>query len=553
MPTRLSVALLALAVCSACGATGPASLAFVEISPQQPRIGDVVTIRFIALDSRGVPLAGQAVDFKLQSEKAGVTLAPLTAPTNKGSGIVETQLVATARVNSVIVVATAGDKSVLSPPITFAGSVPNGREFTFQCGEIAGDASGGRHAIGAYDQTRHLIAGVKINCIAHVADRNADGVPNALVSFEVEAGAIGPSQTSLTNVVGNASTLYKTSYPLPADVKPDRFTWAPIAGPCTGNDGSSCPSDGSSQSACCHTGAYLAPLWMHPFEWVANPIQYPRPHATASPLEPSRLDPIRRDGAGGRINNNPRDGLVTMIAVTSGEEGFTDANNNGTWDPGEDFDDLTEPFVDSNDNGTRDFDEKFIDVNGNKQWDGKNGQWDANTLIWVQERLLWTGMPAAEDSDPVLTAQPILQNIGSVTGNPIALLCPAGTPIGGYCNQAGPPVDVVAVLSDPWYNTIAQNADSDGCGVEDDPTRDKPIVRPAPRVVNAGTRYTYPAGDIITFMIGDARDPLAPPISQVPKHEPVSFRVPVLCKFTDSPLGGATFVLSIGTISGTIE
>jgi len=541
MPSRLSVALLALAVCSACGATGPASLAFVEISPQQPRIGDVVTIRFMAVDSRGVPLAGQSVDFKLQADKAGVTLNPTTSVTNKGTGIVETQLVATARVNSVIVVASAGDKSVLSPPITFAGSVPNGRQFTFQCGEIAGDASGGRHAIGAYDPTRHLVAGVKINCIAHVADRNGDGVPNALVSFEVEAGAVGPTQTSLTNVIGNASTLYKTSYPLPKDVGPERFTWAPKGGVCS--------SPGS--EACLFTGAYVAPLWMWPFEWIANPIQYPRPRAMANPLEPSRLDPIRRDSANARLTNNPRDGLVTMIAVTSGEEGFTDANNNGQWDQGEDFDDLTEPFVDSNDNGTWDPDEKFIDINGNRTWDGKNGQWDSNTLIWVQERLLWTGMPAPEDSDPALTAQPILQNIGSVTGNPIVLSCPGN--IGEPCAQAGPPADVVAVLSDPWYNTIAQNGESDGCHVEDDPTRDKPIVRSAPRVVNAGTRYTYPAGDILSFMIQDARDPLAPPINQVPKHAPITFRVPVFCYFTDSPISGATMILSLGTISGTIE
>ena len=115
MPMR--VRLLCLLVLSsgafACGGTTPATMEFVEIVPAQPKLGDVVTVRFLLKDDRGVPLSG----------------APKQASTIKGSGIAETQLQVNSRVTSVIVVATAGDKQVSSPPITFAGSVPNGRQF----------------------------------------------------------------------------------------------------------------------------------------------------------------------------------------------------------------------------------------------------------------------------------------------------------------------------------------------------------------------------------------------------------------------------------------
>lgn len=49
-----ALAVLALVSVSACGPSGPAQMEFVEIIPLQPRIGDVVTVRFKLLDYRGV-------------------------------------------------------------------------------------------------------------------------------------------------------------------------------------------------------------------------------------------------------------------------------------------------------------------------------------------------------------------------------------------------------------------------------------------------------------------------------------------------------------------
>jgi hypothetical protein len=96
------------------------------------------------------------------------------------------------------------------------------------------------------------------------------------------------------------------------------------------------------------------------------------------------------DGCGPRIHN-PRDGLVTVIAIADGEEAYFDANGNGSYDVGEPFVDLGEPYVDQNDNGQYDPGEWFLDVDGNGVWTPPNGRWDANTKIWTQTVVLYTG------------------------------------------------------------------------------------------------------------------------------------------------------------------
>ena len=47
-----------------CGTNPPASLEFVDVSPPAPAIGEIATVRFRALDNRGVPMAGATVNFK---------------------------------------------------------------------------------------------------------------------------------------------------------------------------------------------------------------------------------------------------------------------------------------------------------------------------------------------------------------------------------------------------------------------------------------------------------------------------------------------------------
>jgi hypothetical protein len=92
--------------------------------------------------------------------------------------------------------------------------------------------------------------------------------------------------------------------------------------------------------------------------------------------------------------HNPRDGLVTIIAIADGEEAFFDSNGNGVYDLGEPFIDQGEPFVDQNDSGAWDPGEWFLDVNGNGTHDDPNGVWDAATKIWTQTVVVYTGTPA---------------------------------------------------------------------------------------------------------------------------------------------------------------
>ncbi|GBE36699.1 hypothetical protein BMS3Bbin07_00849 [bacterium BMS3Bbin07] len=111
-------------------------------------------------------------------------------------------------------------------------------------------------------------------------------------------------------------------------------------------------------------------------------------------------------------SNNPRDGWVTVLATVMGEESFVDANANGIYDLGEDFDDLGEPFMDLNDNGVRDDEtsgdplEEYIDANNNGQYDGPNGCWDGpnpassscsgredSKMLYMTITLMFTGQP----------------------------------------------------------------------------------------------------------------------------------------------------------------
>ncbi len=95
----------------------------------------------------------------------------------------------------------------------------------------------------------------------------------------------------------------------------------------------------------------------------------------------------------GTTQRNPRDGVVTVVAWTTGEEAFFDSNGNGTYDLGEPFVDLPEPFVDYDDDDVRDADEPFIDTNGNGAFDGPNGVWDSSTNVWTRTVVLYSGVP----------------------------------------------------------------------------------------------------------------------------------------------------------------
>jgi hypothetical protein len=139
------------------------------------------------------------------------------------------------------------------------------------------------------------------------------------------------------------------------------------------------------------------------------------------------------DAGCGPRTANPRDGLVTVLALVQGEEGFVDLDLDGTYDPGEPFVDLGEPFLDVDDDGVRDpgAGEWFLDLDQDGLYTGPNGVWDADTVLWAQTRILYTGYPARH----VVSGQEYLSRV-YLTGSP-----PDPTPVLAELPpvHAGPP------------------------------------------------------------------------------------------------------------------
>jgi len=112
-------------------------------------------------------------------------------------------------------------------------------------------------------------------------------------------------------------------------------------------------------------------------------------HSGPVDVEPVNGEPSRTGSLGEEYN--PRDGVVTLLAITAGTEAWTDLNDNGVRDSNEPFVDIGEPFLDVDDNGVYDVGEEYFDTNGDGEWTGPNGQFDAETMISAQTKLIWTG------------------------------------------------------------------------------------------------------------------------------------------------------------------
>ena len=115
--------------------------------------------------------------------------------------------------------------------------------------------------------------------------------------------------------------------------------------------------------------------------------------------------------------DSPSRGLVTLVAVTRGEEDFYDVDGDKIWDFGLDFQrpemDLPEPFIDVNDNRAYDeydegdfFVEEFRDTDGDGFWTPSNGLWDSDIEIWQTTYVLWVGNIDVADSIPTVSCGP---------------------------------------------------------------------------------------------------------------------------------------------------
>lgn len=120
-------------------------------------------------------------------------------------------------------------------------------------------------------------------------------------------------------------------------------------------------------------------------------------HAQPVDVEPVNGEPVRTGSLG--EERNPRDGVVTLLAIARGSEAWTDLNSNGVRDDSEPFTDTDEPFLDVDDDGvyTPGVDEYF-DSNGDGSWTEKNGQHDADTFIGAVTKVIWSG-PIEEAPD----------------------------------------------------------------------------------------------------------------------------------------------------------
>jgi hypothetical protein len=83
----------------------------------------------------------------------------------------------------------------------------------------------------------------------------------------------------------------------------------------------------------------------------------------------------------------------TVLAVTTGQESFTDLNGNGQFDPGEPFADIpSEPFLDANEDGVFELGEFFLDTNNNGIFDSApNGVRDDQILISASMPIVFSG------------------------------------------------------------------------------------------------------------------------------------------------------------------
>ena len=291
---------------------------------------ETATIKFKVRDAQMNGLAGVPVSFVANGAPAGLTISPNGVTDSQG--IVQTTAQSGSTVGTFTVTATAfGTLSVTSPTIGVRGAKPSNQGFTVQCAKVN---------LAAYVSPSPPLA-LTNNCVVTLVDRLGNPVGRVTsVNLNSEAGAV-PANIMTTGFDPRGSNMNEGK---------GSFTFSTVG---------------------VWPAVDVPPL-------PASSGQYP----FARGAEPSYMD--------GALERNPRDGLVTIIAYTDGEEHFYDDNANGIRDANERFIDQGEPFLDVNDNNVWDSGEPIVDVDGNNAWTPANGVWDANTKIWTVAHLLYT-------------------------------------------------------------------------------------------------------------------------------------------------------------------
>ena len=298
---------------------------------------------FLVTDSSGNPVSGAAVTFA-QATPNLVTLGHTTGTSDTtGHVVVDYAAGGEVGVSSISATLTVNG-AVASHPIAVRGARPSASGFYFRCGRIN---------LPVYTTTLQYETSA---CVVRLKDRDGNrvGIPTP-VSFATEAGAI------------SASAVTKAfDFNDPTD-----------------------PEEGSvTVTFSSDLGNGFRPADTAPL--AADATQFPKPRGA----EPSTGSNCTTASASCQ---NPRDQLVTIIAMVRGEEAFVDANHNGQYDTGELFVDQGDPFVDSNDNDIYDSasEVRFCGSSDCSAYHGPNGVWDSDRTLWVPTWVVFTAAAGA--------------------------------------------------------------------------------------------------------------------------------------------------------------
>jgi len=370
------------------------------------------SIGYLVTDSLGVPAPGITVSFSLQAPNLGVTLLKTSAVSDL-NGVVTNSFTSGAEVgvtNLVASIATTG--ASVTQAIAVRGARPSANGFYFRCEHAA---------LPVYTTIAEFET---MTCTVRLTDRqgNRVGIPT-VVSFATEAGAI------------------------PASVTTKEFD---IADPNNTEEGTATVTFSS------NTGNGNHPADVAPLGPTAAQFPWPRGQEPSYPF--------------GSLTRNPRDQLVTIIAMTRGEEAFEDANHDGAFTAGEPFVDQGDPFVDADDNNAYDAapvsglaEIRFCGLNADcSTYHGPNGVWDADTVIWKPTWVVFTGA-GAPSAIPNTLAPPF------GAADPTRVYTNGGTPTSTDCadykdaafNTAhSATVSAVVYAYDDWLNLPAAGTTS---------------------------------------------------------------------------------------------
>ena len=336
----------------------PSAISMTTMSPtflglQGSGILQSGTMTFSVTDAAGSPVPGVSVDFS-PGVPALVTLSAPSAVTDSTGSVVASYSSGNTVGVSTLTATIRGTSFSTTQSIAVRGAKPSASGLYFRCSKVN---------LGAYDTTLGVDT---TTCTVRLSDRfgNRVGVPTA-ISFATEAGSI--SATAVTQGFsfsrptdpneGTATVTFTTDMGngfRPVDV-------TPLAG-----DGAQVPFARSPEPSC-------------------GPGTAPFPGCESPPNT-------------GGPTLNPRDQLVTIIAMVRGEEAFTDNNLNGVWDSSESFVDQGDPFVDANDNGVWDSSElRFCGSSDcalgtvSSTYHSGNGTWDSDRIIWAPTWVVFSG------------------------------------------------------------------------------------------------------------------------------------------------------------------